>query len=269
MSPEPFDSNTPRRSRRDLGALRQVFLWIGLLAEMVMIAAGLFPAVWLVMAGRDWATSPGHWVLLLLGAILLFNYGYLVGLLAFRLVLPRPREGFYPVHPGRRLPGQVIVYAMNLLLTKARYEPPWAMMFSSVLANTFPLRPLFVRWFGPRSKSLSMGDTIFMIDPCLVEIGRNVVLGFHCVIVGHLLDNRGLQIRKVHIEDGAVIGGETALMPGVRIGHHAVVAVRSFVPPGTVIGPYEYWSGSPAKKIKDLPREGESSSESTPEARGE
>lgn len=269
MSPEPLDSRKPPRSGHDLGALRQAFLWIGLLAEMAMMAAGLFPAVWLVTVARDWATTPAHWVLLLLGAILLFNYGYLAGLLAFRIVLPRPREGFYPLRPGRRVPRQVILYALNLLLTKARYEPPWAMMFSSVLANTFPLRPLFVRLFGPRSQSLSMGDTTFMIDPCLIEIGKNVVLGFHCTIAAHLFDHRGLLIRKVRIEDGAVIGGQATLTPGVRVGRHSVVAVRSFVAPGTVIPPYEYWAGNPAEKVKDLPKRRDSSAESAPEAQAE
>ena len=264
----PDDRKQPRRGR-DLGAFRQAILWIGLLAEMAMMAGGLFPAIWVVMAARDWATTPGHWVLLLLGAILLFNYGYLVGLLAFRILLPRPREGFYPLRPGRRLPRQVVVYALNLLLTKARYEPPWAMMFSSVLANTFPLRPLFVRLFGPRSQSLSMGDTTFVIDPCLIEIGRNVVLGFHCTIAAHLFDHRGLLIRKVRIEDGAVIGGEAALTPGVCVGRHAVIAARSFVAPGTVIPPYEYWAGSPAEKVKDLSKRGDSSTGSAPEARAE
>ncbi len=269
MSPDSPRRRKPLRKGRDLSAFRQAILWIGLLAEMAMMAVGLFPAIWLVMVGRDWATTPAHWVLLLLGAILLFNYGYLVGLLALRIVLPRPKEGFYPARTGRRVPRAVLLYAMNLLLTKARYEPPWAMMFSSVLANTFPLRPLFVRFFGPRSQSLSMGDTIFMIDPSLIEIGKDVVLGFHCTIAAHLFDHRGLLIRKVHIEDGAVIGGEVLLTPGVRVGHHAVVAARAFVAPGTVIPPYEYWAGSPAEKVKDLPRRGDSPADDPPETEAE
>ena len=46
-------------------------------------------------------------------------------------------------------------------------------------------------------------------------------------------------------------------MPGVEVGHHAVVGNRSNVTPGTIIKPYEFWAGVPAKKIKDLAPEGQ------------
>jgi len=256
--PEVVQTAYEFRTTRDLGAVRRFFLWFGLIQQLAMMAAGLWPAAWLVLHFRSRASTPGHWVLLILGAVLVFNYGYLVALLIVRLVVPRPKEGFYPVAPGKRLPGQAALYVLNLLLVKARYEPPWAATFSSVLANSFPLRPLFTRLFGPRSRSMTMGDTVYLIDPFMVEIGRNAVLGFHCVIIGHVFDNRGLLVRKIRIGDRAVVGGETTIMAGVQVGHHAVVRARSLVPPETVIGPYEYWAGVPAKKIKDLSPDGES-----------
>ena len=231
---------------------KRCLLWGGLVQELVMMGVGLWPAAWLVLRFGPSATSPGAWVVIIIGAVLLFNYGYLIALLASRIILPRPKEGVYPVQPGRRPPGPVILFMLNLLLVKARYDPPWAAMFSSVLANTFPLGFLFARLFGPRTRSLTMGDTIYLLDPHLVEIGRNVQLGFRCTIIAHLFDNRGLHIRRVKIGDHAVVGGQSTIMAGVEIGEHAVVASRSQVRPNTIIKPYEYWAGNPARKVKDL-----------------
>ena len=198
------------------------------------------------------ARTPAHWVFIILSATLVFNYGYLLALLVLRIVIPRPKEGAYSITPDRKMPRQVIIFMLNVLLLKSRFEPPWAAVFSSVLASTFPLRPLFTRWFGPRTSTVTMGDTIFCLDPHLVEIGKNVELGFQCTIAAHLFDNHKLIIRKVVIGDHAVIGGWAGLLPGVQVGHHAIVASRAHVQPNTVIGPHEYWAGDPARKIKTL-----------------
>ena len=252
MAVNDTQSDSARSVLQDMEIGKRFLLWVGLLAELVMMGVGLWPAAWLVLRFGPLATGPGHWVLIILGAVLLFNYGYLVALLVFRIALPRPKEGFYPFRLGGKPPAQVILYMLNLLLVKARYDPPWAAMFSAVLANTFPLDFFFIRLFGPRTWSLTMGDTIYLIDPHMVEIGKNVQLGFHCTIIAHFFDNRGLHIRKVRIGNRAVIGGETTIMSGVEVGHHAVVGSRSQVRPDTVIKPYEYWAGTPARKIKDL-----------------
>jgi acetyltransferase-like isoleucine patch superfamily enzyme len=239
-------------SQMDVG--KRSLLVLGLLQELVMTAAGLWPAVWLVLRCAPAATTPGHWVLIILAAVLVFDYVYLLALLLLRIVIPRPKEGFYPSRQGGRVHWQAVIYVLNVLLVKARYDPPWSAMFSSVLASVFPLSFLFSRLFGPRTSSATMGDTVFIVDPHLVEIGRNVQLGFHCTMTGHVFDNRGLLIRKIAIGDHAVIGGESKLMAGVQVGHHAVVAARAVVTPNTIIGPYEFWAGSPARKVKDLPQ---------------
>ncbi len=238
----PYDRNVGKR----------FLLVLGFSLQLLMMAAGLWPAAWLVLHYAPAARSPGHWVLIILGAVIVFNYGYLVALLLLRIMIPRPKEGIYAISPGGSIPGQIIVFMLNALLIKARFEPPWAATFSSVMANTFPLRPLFVRFFGPRTTSTTLGDIIFCLDPHLIEIGHNVQLGFQCTIAAHLFDNRKLIIRKVIIEDNAVIGGQAGLLPGVRVGHHAIIAGRAHVQPNTVIGPYEYWAGDPARKIKTL-----------------
>lgn len=243
-------SGRPEPGPKDMGT--RLLLLVGLLLQLLMMAAGLWPAMWLILRYGRADASPGRWVLIILGAVLLFNYGYLLALLLLRILIPYPKEGAYPVVAGKRIPRQVVVFMLNVLLVKSRFDPPWAAMFSSVLTRIHPLRAPFIRFFGPRTSTTTPGDTIFCLDPHLVEIGENVQLGFQCTIAAHLFDNRKLIIRRVVIEDHAAIGGQVGILPGVRVGHHAVIAGRAHVQPNTVIGPYEYWAGDPARKVRDL-----------------
>lgn len=235
-----------------LNAGKKLLLVLFLLMEFVLIGAALWPTCWLILTYGPRSSTATHWVLLILGAILVFNYAYLIALLAIRIVIPRPKEGFFPRRPDGRPPREAVVYMLNALLVKARMHPPWAALISSVLVNLFPLHYFYRRFFGPNTPSISLGDTYRCIDPCLIEAGENVQFGGFCLISAHIFDVEGLLIRKVKIGDNALIGAETILSPGVEVGHHAMVAARSLVLPNTIIKPYEYWGGSPARKLKDL-----------------
>ena len=246
--PAPPTDPTPR-IRPDVGL--RALLGVGLAMELVMVVAGLWPAAWLVRHYAPRADAAWQWVLLILAAGVVFNYGYLIALLVFRLIIPVPREGHYPVDPGGAVPLTVVTYMFNLLLVKARHDPPWSAMFSSVFTRLLPLGPLYRRWFGPNT-SMQLGDVCMFVDPRLIEVGENVGFGLGAIVTAHHFDNRGMLIRKVKIGDHALIGGGSILMAGVEVGHHAVIAYGSVVTPNTRIGPYEYWGGTPARKIKDL-----------------
>ncbi|NLX24192.1 MAG: hypothetical protein GXY55_21295 [Phycisphaerae bacterium] len=235
-------------SRRDQG--KRILLVLGLVMQLIMCAAGLWPAAWVMLHGQWAGSSPARWTLLILAAVLVFNYGYLLALLVFRWLIPRPRPGQYTMS-GADLPA-LLAFMLNVSLVKARHDPPWAAMFSSVLANVPPLGPFFRRWFGPHTTSATLGDTVRFLDPTLVEAGRNVQFGFDCTIICHHFDNRGMTIAKVRIGDNVVVGGQSLLMAGVEVGEGAVIGARSTVMPFTHIGPHEFWAGSPARKVKDL-----------------
>jgi UDP-3-O-[3-hydroxymyristoyl] glucosamine N-acyltransferase len=82
----------------------------------------------------------------------------------------------------------------------------------------------------------------------LCQIGHNVVIGRHCVVVAQ----SGLS-GSVTLEDFAALGGSVGLAPHVTIGTGAQVAARSGVmndiPPG------EIWGGYPAKPRKQWMRQ--------------
>lgn len=240
----------PPRPNLDRG--KRLLLILGLLVQLLLMAAGMWPAIWLVLSLAPRAHAAWQWTLLILAAVLIFNFVYLVALLLLRISIPVPKEGLYEFRPDQRPPAQAVILMLNFLLTKARYETPWAAPFSAVISRTWPLGPLFRRFFGPHTPSMTLGDTVICLDPWHVHAGKNVQFGYQCVIICHHFDNRGLAIRPVRIGDHAVIGGQSLLMAGVEVGHHAVVATRAMVMPDTKIGPYEFWAGSPAKFIKSL-----------------
>jgi hypothetical protein len=236
----------------DLDTGKRWLLFLFILVELALIGVALWPACWLMLSYAPRADTPLYWTVLIIGAILLFNYTYLITLLVLRIAIPKPKEGFYPRQPDGRPPRVAFLFMLNILLVKARYQTPWAGLFSSVLTNIFPLHYLFRRFFGPHTRSLTIGDTYRCFDPHMVEAGNNVQFGYGCTIIAHIFDNRGLLIRKVKFGDNVSVGGETTIMPGVEMGDHSILASRSLVPPDTIIKPYEYWAGVPAKKIKDV-----------------
>jgi len=250
MAKNPASRQARKSLDRDTG--KQILLVIGLLMELGMMAAGLGPAVWLVMHYAPRAGNAVHWTLIILGAVLVFNFGYLIGLLIFRIIIPYPDEGLHTMAPNGKAPPAFTRFMLNVLLVKAREDPPWAAMFSSVLTRVPPLGPLFTRLYGPHTSSITFGDMVRIIDPYFLVAGKNVEFGFDCTIIAHHFDNRGLLLKKVTIGDDVVIGGEATIMAGVVIGDHSIVANRSVVKPNTIIGSYEYWGGVPAVKIKDL-----------------
>lgn len=253
-----------RMMQLDIGKKLLLVLYLFMLYWVMF--CGLLPATMLYHYFAPQATHPVVWSGLAIITILVFFYGYLIGLLILRIIIPRPKEGTYPNAPNGRPPMAAVLFMINTLLTKLRYNAPFASMLPAVLIKLPPLAMAYRYLFGPNTPSTNLGDTCRLLDPYLIEAGKNVQFGFGATILAHFYDNRGLMLKKVVIEDNAVIGSESYICPGVRVGHHSLVGVRSVVYPDTVIPPYEFWRGNPARKVKDL-KPGEIVSESEAPAR--
>lgn len=82
----------------------------------------------------------------------------------------------------------------------------------------------------------------------LVQIGHNVVIGRHCIIVSQT----GIS-GSTTLEDFVVLGGQVGIVGHVRIGMGAQIAgssnVNKDVPPGA------RWGGTPAKPVREWFRE--------------
>ncbi len=189
----------------------------------------------------QWAQRVAQWVVL-------FNVVYVLELLLLRLLIPTPREGTYSTtKPG--IPDRQLIWTTLLgVLTKARYQAPFPAFLVFHLTSLPPFCWLAGPIFGPKSQSCQATEPE-IIDPSLVEIGRNVVIGYRAIIVGHMQEADHVTIRRTIIEDDVLIGGDALILPGVRLGRGCVIGARAMVMPGTVVAPYEVWVGAPARKI--------------------
>jgi hypothetical protein len=238
-----------------LDLLTRVFIWSSSIVLAMALASwrGWWPAESLVDASASgyvkWGIALGRWVIAV-------NLIYVAELVILALPIPTPRPGVYSTvkPPNMRHPaGRQLLYScLRALLTKARYEAPFPAFLVFHISNIPPMRWLMGPIFGPKSRSCYVTDPV-ILDPHLVEIGRNVVLGSGCNIAGHCQLPDMVAIRKTIIEDDVVIGANSTIFGGVRIKRGAMVAAGSVVSPFTQIGECEYWSGVPATKIRNLP----------------
>ena len=118
---------------------KRLFEFFYLIMELFLIGVALWPTCLLAMKYAPRADSAMYWVLLILGAVLVFNYAYLFAILVLRVVIPLPKEGFFPRRSDGSLPREAILLVLNLYLVKARFQTPWAAQFSSAIVNIFPL----------------------------------------------------------------------------------------------------------------------------------
>ena len=256
---EPLEFR-PNKNPVDLDVGKRLVQVVLLVMGSVALALGLWPAIWVFLHFRPGVSTAWQWTLLLIGTYLLFNLFYLLGLFLLRIILPKHKEGFYENSPDGRPAKHAALMMFNMVLARVRYAVPWATPFVAALASIPPLSTLHRFLFGPNLPVHAVGDHVRLFDPHLCKIGRRVQFGWGAKISCHIFDRRGLLIRGVEVEDDAVIGTEAWLLPGVKVGHHAMISLCSVVLPNTEIGPYEFWAGNPARKIKDL-TPGESVSE--------
>jgi len=104
-----------------------------------------------------------------------------------------------------------------------------------------------------------IGDNTIIDVSDDVNIGHEVAIGPNCIIYTHDHDYNhadkaawkgGIVQQPIKIEDGAWIGSNVTLLPGITIGKKAVIAAGSVVTKN--IPDRTIWGGIPAKLIKEI-----------------
>ncbi len=117
-----------------------------------------------------------------------------------------------------------------LIITFCRYLP------------LLEIKNMFYRFFlGMKvGKNVSVG-LMAMFDvffPQLIYIGDNTIIGYNVTVLTHEFLVREYRKGPVEIGSGVLIGSNTTILPGVRIGDGAVVGAGSLVncdiPPGAL-----------------------------------
>ena len=107
-----------------------------------------------------------------------------------------------------------------------------------------PPRVLEAAHIGKGSRIYGILDRV---NPQLIHIGSNCVLGVHAAILTHCPIRGGMPVR---VEDEVWIGFNAVVLPGVTIGTGSIIGacavVTKDVPPGSIV------AGNPAKVIRSL-----------------
>lgn len=203
-----------------LDAFVRLFIWAASLAFCVALFThyGLWPTETIVGANLPRAWS---WAETLVKWIVVYNSIYVLMLIVLRLPIPTPREGRYSLVPGKIPSIQLVWSCLIATLTKARFEAPFPAFLVFHMANLPPLSWLMSVVFGPRSKSCYVTDPR-IIDPHLVSVGRNVVIGINAIIAAHYQEKDAVIIKRTIIEDDVIIGA-SVLMSGAHIKRGATI----------------------------------------------
>jgi acetyltransferase-like isoleucine patch superfamily enzyme len=101
-----------------------------------------------------------------------------------------------------------------------------------------------------KNTAIAPGVTFDFFFPELIEIGENCIIGYGALILGHEFLHKEYTKGKVIIGKDVLIGANSTVLPGVKIGDGAKISAMSLVncdiPPNCLAG------GIPAKKIKKI-----------------
>ncbi|MDA8227000.1 MAG: acyltransferase [Desulfitobacterium hafniense] len=104
-------------------------------------------------------------------------------------------------------------------------------------------RWLYRTFLGMRIGAKTSIGLMAMVDiflPELIAIGEDSIIGYNCTILTHEYLPREYRIGPVEIGSGVLIGANTTILPGVKIGDNAMVAACSLVnrdiPANSVVG---------------------------------
>lgn len=214
---------------------------LGKLFDLVILFLGAVPAAALIrFAPAD--THALKWAGFLLGLYVAWSLSTMAVLVGLRLVLAKvPPAGRYPA--GSK---EVTGYGLYLLLCTFVYR---SFLRSWMCCFTFP-GYYFYKLMGCRIAAPPIiGVDAKLLDPGVISIGRNVVLGENSVLCGHFVQGRILVIDPIVIGDNVTVGANAFISPGVHIGDGAIVAAGAVVATGTRIEAGTRWGGVPARRL--------------------
>lgn len=116
-------------------------------------------------------------------------------------------------------------------------------------------RAMFHRWRGVKmGKNVEIGYMVILDNrrPELISIGDNAFITAMSVVLTHDLSQKnshGIEtVGAVEIGDGAFVGMNCTIMPGVRIGKNSIIGSGAVLTKDTEEG--TVYAGVPAKRIK-------------------
>lgn len=91
--------------------------------------------------------------------------------------------------------------------------------------------------------------TVDLLYPERIRIGNDTIIGYNTTILTHEYLIGEYRVGDVNIGDSVMIGANTTILPGVRIGDGAVVGAASLV--NRDIPPGAFAAGNPVRVIRE------------------
>ena len=207
--------------------------------------AGLRWAIWTAAAcnlahaaGVSWLPTLSWWWVLFGAALMILTPGrMLVTALGVRLILAGIGPGSYP-RGGK----------VHLRLWLAE-------RFADEMGSESIAGAVLLRWYATLlGATVEPHVDLHSAPPVtgLLRLGEGCSIEPEVDLAGHWLDGGQLIIGEIRVGAGARVGARSTLCPGADIGPEAEVAPGSSV--FGAVGAGEYWSGSPAVKVRERAR---------------
>ena len=116
-----------------------------------------------------------------------------------------------------------------------------------------PLKKLFYRMLGAKfgRGPIMLGGKL--TDPYLITVEEGAIIGGETWLLPHALatfDTKVLILGTVVVRRDAIVGASTLIMPDTEVGAGAMIRAMSYVPPRSRIPPGETWGGNPAVLLR-------------------
>ncbi|MFX1326618.1 MAG: hypothetical protein ACFE91_00545 [Promethearchaeota archaeon] len=120
------------------------------------------------------------------------------------------------------------------------------------ISHKFPfpfIDNICLKMFGVKTK---YSNSLFegFIDTEFIEFGKNIVVGQSAIVQSAVIVGNLFIIRKTIIEDNAMIGAHSVVMPGTHMKKNSILAGSSMTTVGQVLDEDFIYLGAPAKKFK-------------------
>jgi acetyltransferase-like isoleucine patch superfamily enzyme len=139
--------------------------------------------------------------------------------------------------------------SFKFILSYALYFPTYKVIG---FLNIPPVKVLFLKMIGCKiGKNVVLAGDEWIFDPYVTEIGDNTTIGARSIITGHIGEGH-LIVKKVHIGNNCLIGGDSFIMPGVIIEDNVIVGAKSLVLKDQVLKTGKMYAGIPAHEINTI-----------------
>jgi acetyltransferase-like isoleucine patch superfamily enzyme len=176
-------------------------------------------------------------ILFLAGVLLIYCYAFL----AYRMFLR-----IYPLKEGEILADSREEFGYHVYLLF------YLILFYPVLRSgsvPVPMMRLIYQILGAK-----LGDNTYssgiILDPPLIEIGSNSIVGKFALLVPHVIEGHKLAHYKITIGNNVTVGAHAVVLAGVTIGDNAIIAMGAIVPKGSRVDANTVWGGVPAKLLR-------------------